>query len=320
MNNNKYLVSIIIPCYNAEHTVFNTLSYLEKQTDKDFEVIIVNDGSTDSTDSIIQNFIKNTRINIKFIMQNNGGVSAARNKGINVAEGKYILFLDADDFYSPILIESIRKNDNDESDVLYFRFTRSNSKINEKNINFPVKNVNQVYVLKDITYKKKYFHTSAFVYKNKIIHLYDIKFDLNLKYGEDWAFTSKYLVHCKLGIKLDSILLIYSYNNLSAMQNITYNQTDAVLSAINTEEYLKLNDCPFYSEFKEYMKYRVIFSLAVKFIKNKKQELFNKFNNEYDIRQSMKKMLKNKTVDIKVKIISICYLINPNLFKLLLKI
>ncbi|WP_162286131.1 glycosyltransferase [Pantoea stewartii] len=94
--NDKYLFSIIIPVYNAEKTIMRTLQSLLLQTCKDYEVILVNDGSKDNCASVLDEFKHYKNFNV--ISQSNAGVSAARNAGLEVATGEYVIFVDADDW------------------------------------------------------------------------------------------------------------------------------------------------------------------------------------------------------------------------------
>lgn len=89
------MFSIIIPLYNKAHTIINTLNTVFNQTCQDFEIIIVNDGSTDNSLQLIRQNFNDKRI--KIINQENAGVSAARNKGIQESQGDWISFLDGDD-------------------------------------------------------------------------------------------------------------------------------------------------------------------------------------------------------------------------------
>lgn len=99
-------ISVIIPAYNSEMFLAETLDCLENQTLDDIQIIIVNDGSTDKTADIIAEYAKKNS-NILSVYQKNSGVSAARNNGINHAEGKYTVFLDSDDIFSPESLENI---------------------------------------------------------------------------------------------------------------------------------------------------------------------------------------------------------------------
>lgn len=102
-------VSIIIPAYNVEKYIPRTLESIKSQTFKDIEVIVINDGSTDNTLTIVKNFLKNVDFSYKIITQKNQGVSAARNRGIKEAKGKYICFLDGDDFYDSFFIGKMER-------------------------------------------------------------------------------------------------------------------------------------------------------------------------------------------------------------------
>lgn len=100
--NNTPLVSIIIPAYNAELYIEKALNSILNQNYQHFEIIVINDGSTDSTESVINQF-SDTRIRI--ISQPNGGMSSARNAGLRSVTGKFISFLDSDDYWLPEKLE-----------------------------------------------------------------------------------------------------------------------------------------------------------------------------------------------------------------------
>ncbi len=97
------LISVIIPVYNGEKTIKNTIDSVLNQTFTDFELIVVNDGSQDSTLAVL-NEIQNARIRVFSFP--NSGVSASRNRGLAEAEGEFISFLDADDLWTPDKLES----------------------------------------------------------------------------------------------------------------------------------------------------------------------------------------------------------------------
>ncbi len=92
------MISVVIPLYNKEQSIASTLQTVLKQTYQDFEIVIVNDGSTDYS---VEEVTKVTDPRIRLIHQKNAGVSAARNRGIEEAKGEYIAFLDADDEWKP---------------------------------------------------------------------------------------------------------------------------------------------------------------------------------------------------------------------------
>ena len=106
MMNEQIDISLIIPVYNVEKYLRRTLESVENQTFKNFEVIIVNDGSTDGSLEIIQEFV-NKHDNFILVDQENSGVGMARNAGIRVSRGIYIAFLDSDDFLEPNYLKKL---------------------------------------------------------------------------------------------------------------------------------------------------------------------------------------------------------------------
>ncbi len=91
--------SIIIPCYNCEKTLPRALDSIAAQNNPDIEVILVDDGSTDHTFKVAQNYKHDSNLIIQLQRQSNQGPGAARNLGIEIAQGNYIIFLDADDYF-----------------------------------------------------------------------------------------------------------------------------------------------------------------------------------------------------------------------------
>lgn len=93
------MISIIIPLYNKEKAIAQCIQSVIQQTYTDWELIIVDDGSTDSSASKVKPFLEDSRIH--YIYKENGGVSSARNKGIDLAQGEWSIYLDADDYFLP---------------------------------------------------------------------------------------------------------------------------------------------------------------------------------------------------------------------------
>ena len=108
MSDFKYKISVIIPVYNCEKFITSCVESLNRQTmpTDDFQIIFVNDGSKDGSGRICEKFAAENA-NITYFEKENGGVSSARNKGFELAEGKYIMFLDADDALGAKSLEAI---------------------------------------------------------------------------------------------------------------------------------------------------------------------------------------------------------------------
>lgn len=115
------LISIIVPIYNVEEYIEDCLKSLDAQDYQNYEVVLVNDGSTDNTINLVNNFITNKTTTFKLYNKSNGGLSDARNYGLSMAQGEFVLFIDSDDFISPNTLSITNKSAHESnSDIICF--------------------------------------------------------------------------------------------------------------------------------------------------------------------------------------------------------
>ena len=181
---NNPLVSVIIPTYNSEKYLIDSIASVLHQTYNNIEIIVVNDGSTDNTDDIIKPYLGS----IKYIKQENYGASAARNIGIKNAHGNFIAFLDADDLFEPNVIkgqvENILNKNADISICLSLQVMMAN--YNAGGYIWPLKKDNY-----DINLCYKIITPpNTLLFKKRTIEEYlgDNWFDINLNGNEDHNF------------------------------------------------------------------------------------------------------------------------------------
>lgn len=174
--------SFIVPVYNTEKYLKKCLNSLVKQTFKDFEIIIVNDGSTDQSFKIINDF-KQKYSNIKLIEQKNQGLSIARNNGVKKILGEYLIFIDSDDYVELDLLKQIDKNIGD-ADVLRFQVYEESEnyknkvKVEEKSFDMVdgktaiklITNYKYVEPAWCYVYKKEYYIKNKFSFKKGVYH------------------------------------------------------------------------------------------------------------------------------------------------------
>ena len=123
------MISVIIPVYNSENYLFVTLNSILKQTYSDFEVICIDDCSTDSSVEILEYFSKKDERIIVVKNIENKGVSFSRNLGLKSAKGDYIFFLDSDDWISPNTLEKLFTNaKSNDSDLVFYKLVRFHEK------------------------------------------------------------------------------------------------------------------------------------------------------------------------------------------------
>lgn len=180
-------LTIIVPVYNRENVLQDTIISIENQTLRDFEILVIDDGSTDKSKESVEVLINKYK-NIRYIYKENGGVSSARNLGIKNARTKYISFLDSDDLYEKDFVEkmlgNIRKNSSHIAICGCF-IEDNNGKYKYRNF-FLEKNILYNYII-----GRNNFHTSSFVLARDFVIKNNIFFYEDLSWGEDLAFFMK---------------------------------------------------------------------------------------------------------------------------------
>lgn len=200
------MISVIIPMYNAEKVIVNALDSVKNQTSKhDFEILVVNDGSVDKSKEVVETYIQqNPELNILLINQENGGVSKARNTGLEAAKGDYIALLDSDDEWYPQKTErqiSVLENGNLAVDFIGSRRTNHE-------ILYPYKIDKNNLAL--ITFRKLMFRNetqpSTVIFKRKVLDNSGL-FDGNQRYSEDLNYWLKVSEHNKMYILNEELVL-----------------------------------------------------------------------------------------------------------------
>lgn len=190
------LVSIIVPIYNAEIFLERCINSILKQSYKNFELILVDDGSTDSTLSICQNFQSNDN-RIIVIQKKNGGVSESRNEALKISKGDYVVFIDADDFVGEDYIKNLIPKNNE--DFVYSGYKNVKNNIVTEEIAYKKININPFKCSKDFGFfwdKTNICFVWRACYKKDIIKKNNIKFDASINIGEDVIFNIEYLKYC----------------------------------------------------------------------------------------------------------------------------
>lgn len=245
---NKPLISVIIPAYNAEVFIWECIDSIVNQTIQDWELIIVDDGSIDGTAKIVDSWqSKDPRV--KVIHQANGGVSKARNMGIELAQGDYVTFVDADDCIVPQYLESLTTSIGD-ADLSLFPMTpvMSNKEIQDDSkpfiISYTKYSLQEGYV---VASKKGLLHPPyCKCYKNETIKAKNIRFDGNLAMGEDLMFNLSYLEYCNNIIIGDNSIYYYIKGNSVLSKTIRKDYADLQLLFYNKrEEFCKRHNIDF---------------------------------------------------------------------------
>lgn len=307
-------ISVIIPCYNCASFIVETLDSLKNQSYKEFEIICINDGSTDNTLEVLEEYKKQNDVEIVIVTQENGGVSRARNTGIENSCGEYILFLDSDDLYHPEFVEKLYNAMVEKNvDVAYCRLSRNYDEVFKEHKNISFNDNTQNEIMSNLLYRMAEFGFYCYMYKKEVLLHHNINFDVDTRHFEDREFNWKYLCHCYTAVLVDAPLYFYRVNESSVTRRRSIKwRTDGLDAVLRVEAYLKKQHCEFADHIKSYLFPRVVWSMAKNYSLCKEKSLFQRFIREYDVKSCMKRTAKDKNK--LVSIASFLYLIHPMLF------
>ena len=232
-------LSIVIPNYNNEKYIKKCIDSILNQTFVKYEIIIVDDGSSDNSVEIIESMKKKNN-KIKLIRQFNQNAAIARNKGIEIAKGKYILFIDSDDYINDNdsiknMIDKIENND----------LLLCNYKVVDENGNYKYDyKVGDDIITDGSNIIEKYAFISAVptnkLFDMKIIRDHNIFFD-NVDIGQDLNFYLKYLAFCNNVIITDDYSYCYRINNEGMTRKKNYRFLDIIKSVDCVRNFYKNN-------------------------------------------------------------------------------
>lgn len=208
------LFSVIIPAYNAEKFLDQTIQSVVNQSFINWELIVVENGSCDHTCSIVQSYLHDYRIHL---YHSEKGVSKARNYGIQQSKGQYLLFLDADDELCRNTLESFADLLNDESDFYRGKYFE-NRKYSNRIESFKQEDIISFisFSLNDPTTKCT---IACSLFKKSILGRANILFDEDIKYAEDSIFLIRYLLNCDTITIIDLPVYKYNYSENSTVRN-----------------------------------------------------------------------------------------------------
>lgn len=300
------LLSIIVPSYNVEKYIGKCIKSLLTQEEIKYEIIIVNDGSTDSTLRIAKEFNKEYD-NVVLINQENKGLGGARNTGIKNARGKYITFVDSDDYLVDNAYGIMFKNiECQDFDILIYNF--KNVYENYSNTPFYNKDIKKEFlegidIIKEFYENKISSYAWDKVYDIKLFKDNSIYFPENKLY-EDLRTSYEVIRNVKRAIKLDFPCYLYLQRTNSISKSIKRKNLDDFIS-----EYLKVlnsienqNNKNLANEINTYkaLKYNALIRMKMK-LKNENY----KIDNRIKFKLTIKQLYKSKNLNINEKLINV---------------
>ncbi len=210
------LVSIVIPTFNRARTIVRSVHSILTQTFQDFEIIIIDDCSTDNTEDIIKSKFNDKRI-IYYKLEKNSGACVARNKGIELARGKYIAFQDSDDEW---LCEKLEKQvnileNNNNYQATFCQFIRINN--NNTSI-IPVDGFNDK-EMKYMIFGENFISTQTLLVRREVFIKIGI-FDISLPRFQDWELAIRLINKCNVFYQKEPLVIMYIQKDSISRNNI----------------------------------------------------------------------------------------------------
>ncbi len=240
------MISIIIPAYNVQDYIEETIKSACVTADDNTEIIVINDGSTDNTLKVIEN-VKTvyTGNDIRVINQSNQGVSVARNNGIEAAEGDYLIFCDGDDRCKPDLINELREHmQNSDPDMVLWGFdsykssTGEYTQIQDQFIG-DIKDGRSAFI--SILFGKNKIRLGSFAVKRSYIDDYDIRYTVGCPLSQDVEFMYKCLSRAEMVSVINKSLFTYVKRDGSVMFRYNINRFEAPRTMKRIYEYVREN-------------------------------------------------------------------------------
>lgn len=220
-------LSIIVPIYNAGDNLKRCLKSIFTQNLEDVEILAINDGSTDNSSEIAKEYVKRNPEKIAYYEKENAGVADTRNFGISKAEGKYILFIDSDDYIKKGLLEELNKYIEQDIDIIKFKLEKVNEKgdILEKVDGAVFDKCDGQTAFNMLCFSDVLLDSPCiYVFKKELFELNNLRFKTNTEH-EDFGLIPLIILKAKSVISINTYGYCYLQTNDSITRNEDYTKT-----------------------------------------------------------------------------------------------
>lgn len=302
-------VSVIVPVYNLSEYIGATLDSIINQDFNSYEVIVIDDGSTDDSLEIINEKLSKSLIEYEIIHQKNSGVSNARNRGIELAKGEYIVFVDGDDYITGNHLSELY---NGETDFSLTQLVKKDGDKLSATHHYSKRLISCDDFIKKELNMEIPFNFCQLMYKTSLIKDNDLKFDANRIYGEDIEFALKALAYGGDVAISNEVTYYYIQRENSAIRTSDFKRFEIVEIFENLAEfYKKIGKSDLSSLIITSRIPKAIFGNMNFFFYNNYDfdEVINKMN-DLDLLTKLAKFEGDKKFKYKIKL----FLLNPKLY------
>ena len=242
------MISVVLPIYNVENYIEKCLTSLLRQDYKDFELILVNDGSKDNSIPLAKEFLKGKDVSWCVVDKKNGGLASARNAGLRQADGEYVVFVDTDDVVTTDFLSTLLKKMQEDIDFSFcaFQFIKKQEVFADKDdreVIFDKKNLLDAFLKRTIS-----FVVPSMLFRRDFLLDNDLFFEEDIRFSEDQPFIWKVILHSEKSVYLYKKMYGYFVRETSIMNS---SSKDKVINS--HEEFVSVIG-RYFSEYPEYEK------------------------------------------------------------------
>ena len=246
----KELVSIIVPVYNPGEYLIPCLQSLGDQSYKNLEIILVDDGSTDGSGAVCDEFARQDD-RVKVIHRKNAGVSAARNWGLDAASGRYVFFLDSDDLLPEAALERLAERMKGRTLVCGSMRQLLGTEASENGLALPELELSAKEMLRLLFHEEELGYQGFMcnkLFDLELIQALGLRFDPAIRYNEDRLFITAYLLGCTDARMIPDVVYLYRIHAASAQGSIGTAFKSAALTELDAFEKMQALLEPEYPE------------------------------------------------------------------------
>jgi glycosyltransferase involved in cell wall biosynthesis len=250
----KIIFSVIIPLYNKKKFIERCINSVLSQSFNKYEIIVIDDCSTDGSSEIVERLFPQ----IQLVRKKNGGVSSARNLGIEHSKEKFVAFLDADDYWTENYLKNLYNIIENYSDIKIIgtSYSSNENNLEHNEINSGVRLLNDYF--SEAIYNTLFF-TSAVVIKKDFFKS-NLAFDINIKRGEDLDVWFRAILSGGKAVYVNAPLVFYSKEDETSLTNTTVTISESLVSKLSSKQYIYLaKNNPSFSMFRDNLIYNSVY-------------------------------------------------------------
>lgn len=317
----EHTVSVIVPVYNVNRYIEESIESICKQEFKGYEVIVINDGTKDNSIELAKKILEKYKVDYKIVNKENGGLPSARNVGIKVASGKYVCFIDSDDIISNNHLQnlySLCEKEQLEASYALFQLTYEDNRAGCPSYENEPKVIERNELLHGFLLRKYRIHCCTLMIRREYLEKENIYFDEKLRYGEDIDFMWRLFPTLKAVGCTGNKTYMYLQRTNSLMSSQNVDRVKILLDVFGKTVETQKNNYPDDMDIWEILFGKAALAFYRTFAESSEYGLFKQLLDETNYKRNICPVLKIHS--FKLRILALCLLLSPKLFVRIVKL